>query len=875
MEMSKTYNPQEFEEKLYENWLKIGCFEAKVDKKKEPFTIVIPPPNITGQLHMGHALNDTIQDVIVRFKRMQGYSTLWLPGTDHASIATEVKIVEKMKSEGLSKNDVGREGFLERAWDWKRQYGGRIIDQLKRLGCSCDWSREAFTMDEKCSKAVKEVFVNLYEKGLIYKGDRIINWCPCCKTALSDAEVEYEEEDGHLWNIRYPLADGSGEIVVATTRPETMPGDTAVAVNPKDDRYKDMIGKTLILPLMNKEIPIVADDYVETDFGSGAVKITPAHDPNDFEVGARHNLPVIRIMNDDGSMNANAGKYVGLSREDARIAIVKDLEEQGYLVSVEDYKHNVGHCYRCHSTVEPLVSKQWFVKMEPLAKPAISVVKKKKVEFIPSRFSKVYFNWMENIKDWCISRQLWWGHRIPAYYCQDCGEMIVSKEDVKVCPKCGSTHIKQDEDVLDTWFSSALWPFSTLGYPDKTKDLAYFYPNSLLVTAYDIIFFWVARMIFSGIEHMGDIPFPEVLIHGIVRDKYGRKMSKSLGNGIDPLEIIDKYGADSLRFSLTQGITPGGDTRYIDEKTESASNFMNKVWNASRFVMMNMKGVKVKQMGSFRLTSADKWILTQLNRTVKEVTKSLEKYEIGLASAKIYDFVWTEFCDWYIELAKTSLYGDNQDKKANTVSVLAYVLQNILKLMHPFVPFITEQIYQSLPTTKGTIVTAQWPTYDKKTVFSREAAEFSKVMEAIKAIRNLKAERGVAPSKKLNIYLVASSVAKKDVVYIQKLAGVGEVCFIDDKSGLDSNVVSLFGGYGEIAVLLGDLVNFEEEIARLSQELAHTQSEIDRATKLLANQGFVAKAPKALIDKEIQKQADYRQKADKLIEQIESLKKYV
>jgi len=705
MEMSKTYDPKSFENKLYKEWMDKGYFKAKVDAKKEPFTIVIPPPNITGQLHIGHALNDTIQDVIIRFKRMQGFSTLWLPGTDHASIATEVKIVEKMrKDEGLTKQDVGRDGFLQRAWAWKEQYGGRIVEQLKKLGASCDWSRETFTMDEKCSKAVNEVFVNLYNKGLIYKGDRIINWCPCCKTALSDAEVEYAEQDSHLWHIRYPLADGSGEIIVATTRPETMLGDTAVAVNPEDGRYKDMIGKTLILPLMDKEIPIVADEYVEKDFGSGAVKITPAHDPNDFEVGLRHGLQVIRIMNDDGSMNDNAGKYKGLDRVEARKRLCDDLTALGYMVKIENYKHNVGECYRCHATVEPIVSKQWFVKMEPLAKPAIDVVKKKKVEFIPARFSKVYFNWMENIKDWCISRKLWWGHRIPAYYCEECGHMVVSEEAPTKCPKCSSTSFRQDEDVLDTWFSSALWPFSTLGYPEKTKDLKYFYPTSLLVTAYDIIFFWVARMIFSGLEHMGEIPFPEVLIHGIVRDSQGRKMSKSLGNGIDPLEIIENYGADSLRFSLVQGLAPGNDTRYTDQKTEFSRNFMNKLWNASRFVLLNLKGVKLKELGTFRLTNADKWILSRMNRAIKEITANLEKYELGNAAAKLYDFVWTEFCDWYIELAKVTLYGDSEDKKVNTLSVLVYALENILKLMHPFVPFITEEIYKNLPTAKKSIV---------------------------------------------------------------------------------------------------------------------------------------------------------------------------
>lgn len=871
MDISKAYNPQEFETKLYEEWVKNGCFTAKVDKNKEPFTIVIPPPNITGQLHMGHALNHTIQDIIVRFKRMQGFCTLWLPGVDHASIATEVKIVEKMKQEGLSKQDVGREGFLERAWQWKEQYGGRIVEQMHKLGNSCDWSRETFTMDEKCNKSVKEVFVNLYEKGLIYKGDRIINWCPECKTALSDAEVEYEEQAGHLWNIRYPFADGSGEIIVATTRPETLLGDTAVAVNPKDSRYIDCIGKQLILPLMNKQIPVVADDYVEKDFGSGAVKITPAHDPNDFEVGKHHGLEVIKVIADDGTMNELAGKYAGMSREDARVAIVEDLKADGYLVSVEDYKHNVGTCYRCHKTVEPIVSKQWFVKMEPLAKPAISAVKKKKTEFIPSRFSKVYFNWMENIKDWCISRQLWWGHRIPAYYCQECNNMIVAKEQPTVCPKCGSHNLKQDEDVLDTWFSSALWPFSTLGWPDQTKDLKYFYPNSLLVTAYDIIFFWVARMIFSGLENMGELPFPEVLIHGIVRDKFGRKMSKSLGNGIDPLEIIDKFGADSLRYSLTQGIAPGSDTRYIDEKTESARNFMNKLWNASRFVLMNLNGCKVKPMGTFRLNNADKWILSKLTVAIKTVTNNLNKYEIGMASAKIYDFVWSEFCDWYIELAKPSLYGDNQDKKINTLSVLVYVLENILKLMHPFTPFVTEQIYQSLPTTKGYIAVSEWPTVEKKYVYKKEREEFEKVMDVIKAVRNIKAERGVAPSKKVQIYLVDSTVDFKNIHYIQKLGGVEDVVFVQDKSQVEGKTVTSFGSFGQLELPLGDLIDFEQERKRLKEELNVTNSEIERSEKMLSNQGFVAKAPKILIEKEKEKLNNNRAKALKLQEEINNI----
>lgn len=872
MEMPKTYDPKSFENKLYTEWMEKGYFKAKVDAKKEPFTIVIPPPNITGQLHIGHALNDTIQDVIIRFKRMQGYSTLWLPGTDHASIATEVKIVEKMKKEeGLTKQDVGRDGFLERAWAWKEQYGGRIVEQLKKLGASCDWSRETFTMDEKCSKAVNEVFVNLYNKGLIYKGNRIINWCPCCKTALSDAEVEYSEQDSHLWNIRYPLADGSGEIVVATTRPETMLGDTAVAVNPKDERYSNMVGKMLILPLLNKQIPVVADEYVEMDFGSGAVKITPAHDPNDFEVGLRHNLEVIKVMNDDGSMNENAGVYQGLDRVEARKRICEDLQAQGYMVKIEDYKHNVGECYRCHATVEPIVSKQWFVKMQPLAKPAIDVVKKKKVEFIPSRFSKVYFNWMENIKDWCISRQLWWGHRIPAYYCDDCGEMTVSKTKIDVCPKCGSKHIRQDEDVLDTWFSSALWPFSTLGYPNKTEDLKYFYPNSLLVTAYDIIFFWVARMIFSGLEHMGDIPFPEVLIHGIVRDAQGRKMSKSLGNGIDPLEIIDNYGADSLRFSLVQGLAPGNDTKYTDQKTEFSRNFMNKLWNASRFVLLNLKGVRLKEIGSFRLTNADKWILSRMNKAIKEITSNLEKYELGNAAAKLYDFVWTEFCDWYIELAKVSLYGDSADKKANTLSVLVFVLENILKLMHPFVPFITEEIYKNLPTTKKSIVISNWPSVNKKFNYTKESSEFAKAMEAVKAIRNMKAEKGVAPSKKISAYFVASSVNPKDVSYICKLASVESVEFVDNKNGIEGKLVSLFGDFGEIAVPLGDLVDVKKEVERLQAEYKTTMSEVERSSKMLSNQGFIAKAPKALIDKEKEKLAGYQEKAKKLKSEIDTL----
>lgn len=875
MDMSKTYNPKEFEEKLYKEWEKKGYFRAEADSKKQPFSIVIPPPNITGQLHMGHALNNSIQDTIVRFKRMQGYATLWLPGTDHASIATEVKIVEKMKQDGLTKADVGRDGFLERAWEWKEQYGGRIIEQLKRLGSSCDWSRLAFTMDDNLTKAVKHVFVKLYNKGLIYKADRIINWCPSCKTALSDAEVDYEEQDSFLWHIRYPFADGSGELVVATTRPETMLGDSAVAVNPKDERYKDIIGKMLILPLTDKQIPVIADEYVELDFGSGAVKITPAHDPNDFEVGLRHNLDVIRIMNDDGTMNELAGIYCGLDRLDARAKIVEDLKTGGYLVKEEPYKHNVGVCYRCHNVVEPIVSKQWFVKMGPLAKPAVKVVKDKKIEFIPGRFSKTYFNWMENIKDWCISRQLWWGHRIPAYYCEECGEMMVQEDAPKVCSKCGSAHLRQDEDVLDTWFSSALWPFSTLGYPEQTKDLQYFYPTSLLVTAYDIIFFWVARMIFSGLEHMGDIPFPEVLIHGIVRDSQGRKMSKSLGNGIDPLEVIDNYGADSLRLSLLMGIAPGGDTRFIEEKVVSCRNFLNKVWNASRFVMMNTQNVKLKEMGSFRLSPSDKWILSKLNNTVKESTKCMEKYDLGLACSSIYDFVWNDFCDWYIELSKAALYGDNEDKKANTVTVLNYVLDKILKLLHPFVPFITDEIYSFTAAAKSSIMISDWPQVIKKYNYKKERETFEKVMDIIKGIRNLRVEMNVKPSQKIDLIIAPSvdiKVLDTIMTYIIKMANIGSVAYIKDKQEVSEKASVIISDFGDILIPLGNLVDNEKEIARLTKDLEDTNSEIERATKMLNNQGFIARAPKQLVDKEKEKLANYTQLAEKIKSQIEELK---
>ena len=863
--MDKTYNP-EFEQRIYEFWQKKKYFEAHPNSEKEPFTIMMPPPNITGQLHMGHALNQTIQDIITRFKRMDGYEALWLPGTDHASIATEVKIVEQMKKDGLTKNDVGRDGFLERAWAWKEQYGGRIVTQLKRLGTSCDWSKEAFTMDENCSNAVLDAFVKYYEKGLIYRGDRIINWCPCCKTALSDAEVEYSEQDSFLWHYRYPFADGSGYVTIATTRPETMLGDTAVAVNPKDERYKGLVGKMLKLPLTDREIPLIADDYVELGFGTGAVKITPAHDPNDFEVGLRHNLEVIRVMDDGGVMNENAGKYQGLDRMDARKQIVDDLKELGLVEKIEPYKHNVGECYRCHSTVEPIVSKQWFVKMKPLALPAIKAVKSKKIEFIPKRFEKIYFNWMENIKDWCISRQLWWGHRIPAYYCDDCGEMVVSKTKVDVCPKCGGK-MRQDEDVLDTWFSSALWPFSTLGYPKKNKNLDYFYPTNVLVTAYDIIFFWVARMIFSGIEFMNEVPFTEVLIHGIVRDNQGRKMSKSLGNGVDPLVLIDKYGADALRFSLASGIAPGSDTRYSDEKIESCRNFMNKLWNASRFVIMNL-GDEQAEIPA-RLNVSDKWILTRLNSVIRDVTINLNKYEVGLASAKLYDFVWSEFCDWYIESQKSALYSDDPKVKSHSLSVLRYVLEQILKLMHPFVPFITEEIYMTM-NPKTSIMIQKWPQYNKKLTFRKEERAFENIKDCIVAIRNTRAEMGVAPSKKIKLYVIPTDAQMFGKVspYLSKLANVSELVVIADKSEVVEKSIALVCDGIEMFVPFGDLVDIEKEKERLNKEIAQAKQEIAKSEGMLANENFVSKAPEKLVAAEREKLVKAKEKLERLIDKL-------
>ena len=871
--MDKTYDPQ-FEKRIYDFWTKGKYFEAHPNSEKEPFTVMMPPPNITGQLHMGHALNQTVQDIIVRFKRMSGFETLWLPGTDHASIATEVKIVEQMKKEeGLTKSDVGREGFLERAWAWKEKYGGRIVEQLKRLGTSCDWSKEAFTMDKNCSAAVLDAFVRYYKKGLIYRGDRIINWCPHCRTALSDAEVEYREQQSNLWYYRYPFVEGDGYITIATTRPETMLGDTAVAVNPKDEKMAPYVGRMLRLPLTDRVIPVVADDYVEMGFGTGAVKITPAHDPNDFELGLRHNLEVIRIIDDGGIMNENAGKYAGMDRLTCRKAVVEDLEKQGYLEKIEPYAHNVGECYRCGETVEAIVSKQWFVKMKPLAEPAIKAVRSKKVEFIPKRFEKTYFNWMENIKDWCISRQLWWGHRIPAYYCDDCGEMIVAKTAPECCPKCGG-RLRQDEDVLDTWFSSALWPFSTLGYPRKNKNLSYFYPTSVLVTAYDIIFFWVARMIFSGIEIMGEPPFSEVLIHGIVRDPHGKKMSKSAGNGVDPLELIDRYGADALRFSLATGIAPGSDTRFTEGKIESCRNFVNKLWNASRFVVMNIEKDDDLTFPA-RLNGADKWILTRLNDVVKDVTINLNKYEIGLAAARLYDFTWTEFCDWYIEMSKPLLYGGNKKDHSHAVAMLTYVLTSILKLLHPFIPFVTEEIYSKFAPKGSVLMVSDWPAYNKKTVFRKEERQFESLRETVVAIRNMRAEMNVPPSKRVDAFVVTDNPSFVTGVagYLEKLAGLSSVTLVSGKDEVEGAVASVVTTLAEVLVPLGELIDTDKERERLQKEIASTSADVERLSKLLGNAAFVAKAPQKLVDGEREKLARAEEKLAKLEEKLAALGK--
>ena len=876
MEMIKTYSPDLFEKDIYDNWEKNGYFKAVIDKNKQPYCIVIPPPNITGQLHMGHALNNTLQDIMIRYKRMAGFSVLWQPGTDHASIATEVKIVEKMKKEGLSKDDVGRDGFLERAWEWKNKYGNKIVEQLKSLGSSCDWSREAFTMDEQCSKAVKKAFINMYNDKLIYRGDRIINWCTDCATALSDAEVDYEERDSFLWHIKYPIENSDEFIIIATTRPETMLGDTALAVNPKDIRYKSLVGKNAILPIINRRLPIVADNYVEKDFGSGVVKITPAHDPNDYEVGLRHNLEIIKVMNNDGAMNENAGeKYAGMDRFVCRKAIVEDLKSLGFMVKIEPYRHSVGMCYRCNTVVEPIMSKQWFVNMQPLSIPAIDIVKSGEIKITPIRFEKTYLNWMENIRDWCISRQLWWGHRIPAYYCSDCGNIMVSEDKPLKCDKCNSINIYQDEDVLDTWFSSALWPFSTLGYPDKSEFLDYYYPTDVLITAYDIIPFWVARMIFSGLYHMDKKPFDDVLIHGIVRDNEGRKMSKSLGNGIDPLEIINKYGADTLRFSLVMGISAGGDIKYSQEKVESCRNFMNKIWNASRYVLMNMDNAHIKDIKSIDKTVADKWILSRLQELVVSVSKNLDSFDMGLAAAKLYDFLWSDYCDWYIELSKTALYSGDDNLKNNSISVLVYVLSTVLKLLHPFVPFLTEKIMSFLDSSSISIMISDWPVYDDDLLFKNEEREFSYVMEIIKSIRNIRAEKQIPPSKKVAISIIANDSDKTlingAISYINKLAGVDKINYIENSEQLDVLCVSAVTKIAELFIPLGELVDIAKERDRITAEIDKMDSELERSKKMLSNKGFLDRAPKALIDKEIEKQNNYKEIKEKLISQLESL----
>jgi len=866
-ELAKIYDSREVEDRIYKTWLDGRYFHAKCEMDKETYTIVIPPPNITGQLHMGHALDNTLQDILIRFKRMQGFDTLWLPGTDHASIATEAKIVEAMRKEGITKEDIGRDGFLERAWKWKEQYGGRIIEQLKKMGSSCDWERERFTLDEGCSEAVKEVFISLYEKGLIYRGERIINWCPHCLTSISDAEVEYEEQAGHFWHIRYPLCDGSGYLELATTRPETLLGDTAVAVNPNDERYKHLVGKMLDLPIVHRQIPIVADEYVEMDFGTGVVKITPAHDPNDFEVGLRHNLPVINVMTDDAKIIDDYPKYAGMDRYEARKAIVADLESEGALVKIEDYNHNVGTCYRCGTTVEPRISKQWFVKMKPLATPAIDAVKNGETKFVPQRFEKVYFHWLENIRDWCISRQLWWGHRIPAWYCADCGEITVSKTEPTVCSKCGGKNIEQDPDTLDTWFSSALWPFSTLGWPNETDDLKHYYPTNTLVTGYDIIPFWVMRMMFSGIEQTGQVPFDTVLIHGLVRDSQGRKMSKSLGNGVDPLEVIEQYGADALRFTLATGNSPGNDMRYIPERVEASRNFANKLWNAARFVLMNLKSDEQLPLPQ-NLVLEDKWILSKYNRLVREVTDNLDRFELGLAVQKLYDFIWDVYCDWYIEICKARLNGDDEASADNARAVLTFVLDGMLKLLHPFMPFITEEIWQSIPHSGESIMISSWPKYDSKFEFASEEEEFEKIMAAIKAIRNRRAEMNVPPSRKANVTIETDS--KQTFIdgkgFICRLASASAVSVVDNAA--DSDAICIITDAAKIYLPLAELVDFSAELERLEKELQKANVDKDFFEKKLNNPNFVAKAPEALV-------ATQREQLEKVLEKIKNIEESI
>ncbi len=872
-ELAKVYKPSEFEKDVYQMWLDRKYFHAEPDNSKKPFTIVIPPPNVTGQLHMGHALDETLQDILIRYKRMQGYNALWIPGTDHAGIATQIKVEQVLREEeGLSRYDLGREKFLERVWDWKTHYGDRIVNQLKKLGSSCDWDRERFTMDEGCSKAVKEVFVNLYNKGLIYRGNRIINWCPKCVTALSDAEVEYSEDEGFFWHIRYPVKDSENEFVeIATTRPETMLGDSAVAVNPNDARYTHLVGKTLILPLVGREIPVVADDYVDMDFGTGCVKITPCHDPNDFEVGKRHNLEEILVLDDNAKVNENGGKYEGLDRYEAREKIVRDLDAGGYLVKVVPHSHNVGKCYRCGTTVEPIASKQWFVKMKPLAKRAIEAVKTKETEFVPDRFQKIYLNWMENVRDWCISRQLWWGHRIPAYYCGDCSHMEISKTDVDTCPKCGSKNITQEEDVLDTWFSSALWPFSTLGWPEKTKELEYFYPTSVLVTGYDIIFFWVARMMFSGLEHTGHAPFKHVLIHGLVRDSQGRKMSKSLGNGIDPLEIIDKYGADALRFTLATGNAPGNDMRFHTERVEASRNFANKVWNAARFILMYAQSEDHAdyKVDMSALEDEDKWIIHGCNRLAREVTENLDKFEIGMALQKLYDFIYDSFCDWYIELVKPRLY-EGGDTAQKALSVLVTVFSSVLRMLHPFMPFITEEIWQAMPVEGESVMIAPYPAFDSSISFEPECEKMNDIMETITAIRNRRAEMNVPMSKKAKLFIDSHSAHgfRDSEKFYEKLAGASEVVFGKCK---EDGAVEIITHAANLYIPFAELVNLDEERARLTKELDKAKSELARVKGKLANEGFVSKAPAALIEAERGKLAKYETLVETITKSLENL----
>ncbi|MCR4585385.1 MAG: valine--tRNA ligase [Lachnospiraceae bacterium] len=883
-ELAKTYDPKGLEDRLYQKWVEKNYFHAEVDESKKPFTIVIPPPNITGQLHMGHALDETMQDILIRFKRMQGYNALWQPGTDHASIATEVRIINTLKEEGITKEDLGREGFLERAWAWKKEYGGRIVNQLKKLGSSCDWQRERFTMDEGCNKAVNEVFVRMYEKGWIYKGSRIINWCPVCNTSISDAEVNYEEQAGHFWHIKYPILNDddteSGEyLIFATTRPETMLGDTAVAVHPEDERYKHLVGKNLMLPLMNRKIPVVADEYVDREFGTGVVKITPGHDPNDFEVGKRHNLPIINILNDNATINENGGKYAGMDRYEARAAIVKELDGMGLLVKIEDHVHNVGTHDRCKTTVEPMVKAQWFVKMDELIKPAQKAVREGEIRLVPENLQKTYFNWTDNIKDWCISRQLWWGHRIPAYYCPECGETVVARTAPDKCPKCGCEKLSQDPDTLDTWFSSALWPFSTLGWPEETPELKYFYPTDVLVTGYDIIFFWVIRMIFSGYEQMGERPFHTVLFHGLVRDDQGRKMSKSLGNGIDPLEIIDKYGADALRLTLVTGNAPGNDMRFYIERVEANRNFANKIWNASRFILMNMPEGELKAPAASELKPADKWILSKVNTLIKDVTENMEKYELGVAVQKIYDFIWDEFCDWYIEMVKPRLY-DNEDaaSKNAALSTLRSVLIDALKLLHPYMPFITEEIFCNLQDKEESIMVSDWPLYTEERAFTEDEKQIEILKEAIRGIRNARSGMNVPPSKKATVYVVSESEEMRDAFagnadFFKTLSYASELKLQADRTGIGEDAVSVVIAHANIYIPLGELVDISKELERLKKEEERLQGELKRVNGMLSNERFMSKAPESKIAEEKAKLEKYEKMMAQVKEQIANLEK--